>query len=426
MNLEGKIYCRPPRHPITHRTKIGEGTYGNVYLNPKNHREVIKQFKVKNLHESTIREISTLSLMRHSKYIVNLTAVNLKKHEIHLVRAEKSLEEYVTNNMVMMYESVWKMVYNILQALNTLENSNITHRDLKPSNILVDNGVYKLCDFGLAKFLTAEANYELSGGMQTLNYRSPEMILDTKYQLDKIDIWSLGIIAIELLSGFRLFKYSTDEYTHLVKLSELFGRPDLTGTPYAGKILATEPKPLSEIIFQNIPNEFYNLLEDMTYVDYHQRLTAAELLDKYFGVVNEIIAPVDKLLSISMRYTVDKTRLAQSKERECVLQYYFGLRHTIDCNIIFLAATIYDLMLSTAKVINDLSKSCLSLAGKVNGVYIYTVEEENVDSEIEIFARLGYNLFIPSLWDYYSGGDFSDISKKYLQMDYCSLENAKT
>ena len=84
-----------------------------------------------------------------------------------------------------------------------MHNSNIIHRDIKSDNILCKkNGEIKLADFGYSVMLTEEQNYRKST-KGTLAWMAPELIQDSpdKQYASKIDIWSLGIFAIELAQG---------------------------------------------------------------------------------------------------------------------------------------------------------------------------------------------------------------------------------
>lgn len=77
---------------------------------------------------------------------------------------------------------------------------NVVHRDIKPANILYNKGVYKLADFGMAKYLqTCEQNM-LKSHVGTPYYMAPQ-ILERKSYTKKCDVWSLGVIFYELIFG---------------------------------------------------------------------------------------------------------------------------------------------------------------------------------------------------------------------------------
>lgn len=101
------------------------------------------------------------------------------------------------------------MAKMIQQILNGLAYLNICqkqiHRDIKPDNILLNKaGFVKLTDFGITKQLNE--NSALARTFKgTLTYLSPERIEGQKYSYSG-DIWSLGIIAIEMATGVFPFK----------------------------------------------------------------------------------------------------------------------------------------------------------------------------------------------------------------------------
>lgn len=77
-----------------------------------------------------------------------------------------------------------------------MEGFNIAHRDLKPSNVLINEfGEVKLADFGLAKKLKKLSTTKVV----TLWYRAPELILGIRGYSPKVDVWSAGCLAAELL-----------------------------------------------------------------------------------------------------------------------------------------------------------------------------------------------------------------------------------
>ena len=103
-------------------------------------------------------------------------------------------------------DHVITILYNLLCSMKFMHSANIVHRDIKPSNILIDGqcGV-KICDFGLARTLPEKAKVrkaprrQLSDYVVSRWYRSPEIILKEKDYDSKIDQWSLGCIAGEMI-----------------------------------------------------------------------------------------------------------------------------------------------------------------------------------------------------------------------------------
>jgi len=98
-----------------------------------------------------------------------------------------------------------KLAYSTVSALSYLKNHHsVIHRDIKPSNILANRqGQIKLTDFGLAKTLIDSKAY--TRGIGSLSYISPERISsggENGYG-SPADIWSLGILLIELSTGFH-------------------------------------------------------------------------------------------------------------------------------------------------------------------------------------------------------------------------------
>jgi serine/threonine protein kinase len=87
----------------------------------------------------------------------------------------------------------------ILSALEYVHSFNICHRDLKPENILMKtNGVVKIADFGMAA-IQQSPTHALKTSCGSPHYAAPELIGRIRYQLDKVDIWSLGCILYATL-----------------------------------------------------------------------------------------------------------------------------------------------------------------------------------------------------------------------------------
>jgi mitogen-activated protein kinase 15 len=100
------------------------------------------------------------------------------------------------------------ILFQLLKGLAHLHDLQLIHRDLKPSNVLLDSNCHaKICDFGLVRSLAVaeEEHPILSEEVATRWYRAPELLLGSRSYGYPADLWSVGCIAAELLTGKPLF-----------------------------------------------------------------------------------------------------------------------------------------------------------------------------------------------------------------------------
>jgi serine/threonine protein kinase/tetratricopeptide (TPR) repeat protein len=96
----------------------------------------------------------------------------------------------------------------IAQGLQEAHARKIVHRDIKPSNVMITpSGAIKIVDFGLARVISAET-VTVTGVTGTVKYMSPEQALGHRVD-ERTDIWSLGVVLEEMLTGINPFEGST-------------------------------------------------------------------------------------------------------------------------------------------------------------------------------------------------------------------------
>ncbi|OMJ92590.1 hypothetical protein SteCoe_4600 [Stentor coeruleus] len=120
-------------------------------------------------------------------------------------------------------KSVKIIIKQLLTALKTIHSLHIIHCDLKLNNVLLkekNKGRIKLIDFGSA----CKESKKVQEYLQNLYYRAPEIVLDIDYG-KSIDIWSLGCITAELLTGQILF-FAKNEQELFKMIVETCGLPD--------------------------------------------------------------------------------------------------------------------------------------------------------------------------------------------------------
>ncbi|GAA5829103.1 hypothetical protein JCM5353_005281 [Sporobolomyces roseus] len=226
---------------------IGEGAYGVVASaihRPTGQKVAIKKIAPFDHSMFALRTLRELKLLRYfaeqqvSENIISIvdiikpTSLDSFK-EVYLIQELMETDLYrVIKTQTLSDDHVQYFIYQTLRALKALHSADVIHRDLKPSNLLLNaNCDLKVCDFGLARSVTtAEPNGGETGFMTeyvaTRWYRAPEIMLTFKQYTKAIDIWSVGCIAAEMLSGRPLFP-GRDYHNQLSLILAVTGTPTL-------------------------------------------------------------------------------------------------------------------------------------------------------------------------------------------------------
>jgi tetratricopeptide (TPR) repeat protein len=195
---------------------IGTGGMGFVYEANDSQRDGIKvalkvlsPFYANNEEAYTrfIREASGISKLEHPNLvkIFDVFKVNLPYYTMEFL-SDRDLKDLIQERHRVSPSETIRIAKGICRGLGFAHQHGITHRDMKPANVLIlDDGSVKVIDFGIAKFEEEEQMTVTGQVMGTPLYMSPEQIkgMETDH---RSDIYSVGIILYEMLTGFPPFE----------------------------------------------------------------------------------------------------------------------------------------------------------------------------------------------------------------------------
>ena len=120
----------------------------------------------------------------------------------------KTLHEHLTQEVKYEIREVGTIVRHLLDGIGHAHSEGVVHRDIKPSNIMInDDGRIKISDFGIARIDSSNLT-QVGDVLGTPHYMAPEQFLGT--EIDALaDLFSIGVIAYELLTGRKPFTGNT-------------------------------------------------------------------------------------------------------------------------------------------------------------------------------------------------------------------------
>merc|ERR1711991_406168 len=263
--------------------KLGKGAYGIVWkAKEKKTGEIVALKKIFDAFQNstdsqrTFREIMFLQQLAGHENIVELLNVLKADNDkdIYLVFEfmETDLHAVIRANIL---EDIHKqyIMYQLFKAIKWMHSANVLHRDIKPSNLLLNSDcLMKLADFGLARSIsdTTDDTAVLTDYVATRWYRAPEILLGSTKYTKAVDMWSLGCIMGELLSGKPIYP-GTSTMNQLDRIIEVSGRPspeDIAAidAPYAQTMLES----LGDVKVRKLEDIFPNASADA--IDLMQKL----------------------------------------------------------------------------------------------------------------------------------------------------------
>lgn len=213
--------------------KLGNGCFGFVFEAIDINKNKVAWKRMHKNSNNKSRELHILELLKDSKHCIKLqdffyTKNNSKQliQNFILEICDDNLESVLSMKNKNIFDSSFintkKIIYQILLGLKEMHDLSICHRDLKPENIFFKGNVIKIGDFGSSKQLM---NFEENTPyVVSRYYRAPELILGIKCYSLNIDLFSVGVIFYELITGKLPFK-GNSEGQQLIEIFKNLGPP---------------------------------------------------------------------------------------------------------------------------------------------------------------------------------------------------------
>lgn len=255
---------------------LGEGGMGAVYL--ARHTILDQQIAIKvldpevarkpGIKERFIQEANIQARLKHPHIVQVLTATKTDGGTPALIMEYvegKSLSEVLQLRGALPVDDALKIMDQVFAAVGYAHRQGVIHRDLKPSNVMVmASGEVKVTDFGIAKVLGSSKLTRTGTAMGSAHYMSPEQIRRPEAVDARSDIYSLGCVFYEVLTG-----------------RPPFGEKDASGTESDYEVKTahvTEAAPALETVKSGIPAWLAKLVMNMLAKEPDQRPPSCEVI----------------------------------------------------------------------------------------------------------------------------------------------------
>jgi len=192
-----------PLPGYTIKQGVGRGAFGEVYYAVSDGGKEVALKLVQNQVEVELRGVRECLNLDHPNLVRLYDVLKTDAGESWVVMeycGGESLEEAIARHPHgMPIDEALRWLRGICEGVGYLHSKDVVHRDLKPSHCFMEDGVVKIGDYGLAKFLTVSRRSGNTEGIGTVFYAAPEMA-QGKYGKE-IDLYAIGVMFYEMLSG---------------------------------------------------------------------------------------------------------------------------------------------------------------------------------------------------------------------------------
>nr|XP_024218016.1 cyclin-dependent kinase 14 isoform X2 [Halyomorpha halys] len=213
--------------------QLGEGSYATVFKGYSNLTNQVVALKEIRLQEeegapfTAIREASLLKELKHCNIVTLHDIVHTRQTLTFVFEyVHTDLSQYMERHPGgLVYHNVRLLLFQLLRGLAYCHKRMVLHRDVKPQNLLISEmGELKLADFGLARAKSVPS-HTYSHEVVTLWYRPPDVLLGSTHYSTSLDMWGVGCIFLEMITGVPTFPGVREVYDQLDKIFKILGTP---------------------------------------------------------------------------------------------------------------------------------------------------------------------------------------------------------
>lgn len=264
---------------------LNDGTYGIVWLcndTKENRKVALKEIQSCDANVST-KEIKSLQALHHPNIISLLDCFRIFPNDyIVLEYGGDDLQTIMeVKSKLIEPNLVKKYMHDILSAVSYIHSKGFIHRDIKPANILIDeDNNLKLIDFGLCRSIDGDP---LSPLCCTYQYTPLDCLLGAPSYNQEFDVWSVGCVFAELLTGNILFD-GESQLSIVVQILKVLGTPkeedwpEMDTIPYCQSFNMPQYEPTINQILKDAPPNAVDLIMKMLCISQSKRISAAEAL----------------------------------------------------------------------------------------------------------------------------------------------------
>ncbi|MDF2556279.1 MAG: hypothetical protein K0R71_107 [Bacillales bacterium] len=326
-----------------------------------------------------IREGQAASSLNHPN-IVNLYDVGDENGIFFLVMEYvegMTLKEYIKYYAPVSTDKVISIMKQLASAVSNAHQNQIIHRDIKPQNILIDrSGLVKITDFGIATAVSGATIAQTSSQvLGSVHYLSPEQVRGGQVRKES-DIYSMGIVMYELLTGRLPFSGDTAVSIGLMHLQQ--------ETPPVKRWNSSIPQSVENVVLKSTAKDPFNrytsaedLLHDLETVLDTSRMFESRYIEPKDGDVTKVVPVITKVQNLQNNGNTQPTPAPQAQQQ---LKEKRNNKKT--WAIIGVVATILVFMLAYAVFFTN-------LFGKAE-IKVPNVEGKELDSAIAVLKDKGF------------------------------------